>query len=159
MSLRRSQPWIRGTISASTQHTLRVLLSGTTIKVFFNGTVKINTTDANFAAGGLGLAGAGAVITAVKIGYDGNADDDIADAGTDPIVYNETFDAKGSAVTYDDNGNLTDDGTFQYAYDAWNRLVSVKTLEERPHDRRVRLRWNELADRKESDGALCLAWG
>jgi len=28
---------------------------------------------------------------------------------------------------HDDNGNLTDDGINQYEYDAWNRLVTVKS--------------------------------
>ncbi|MCG3125447.1 MAG: hypothetical protein CHACPFDD_00269 [Phycisphaerae bacterium] len=30
-------------------------------------------------------------------------------------------------LTYDDNGNLTDDGIFKFTYDAWNRLVAVKS--------------------------------
>jgi YD repeat-containing protein len=29
------------------------------------------------------------------------------------------------AFTYDAAGNLTYDGVYQYAYDAWNRMVSV----------------------------------
>jgi RHS repeat-associated protein len=33
-------------------------------------------------------------------------------------------------MTYDDNGNLTQDQRFKYAYDAWNRLVGVTTTDD-----------------------------
>jgi len=53
-------------------------------------------------------------------GYDGNADDDLDDAGDD-LVISETFSGTTITPTYDDNGNLTFDGTYKYTYDAWNR--------------------------------------
>ena len=31
-----------------------------------------------------------------------------------------------TAIAHDDAGNLIDDGTFVYVYDAWNRLVAVE---------------------------------
>jgi YD repeat-containing protein len=37
----------------------------------------------------------------------------------------ESFDSGSISLSYDDNGNLTDDGVFKYVYDAWNRLVEV----------------------------------
>lgn len=54
---------------------IKIKLSCTTIKVWFDGTLKINTTDSTLGAGGFGLSGAGATFQAVKIGYDKNADD------------------------------------------------------------------------------------
>ncbi|MCG3126250.1 MAG: hypothetical protein CHACPFDD_01080 [Phycisphaerae bacterium] len=62
----------------------------------------------------------------VKIGYDNNADLDIDDGG-DSIVINDDFASNSTTLSYDDNGNLTDDGLFKFAYDAWNRLVAVKS--------------------------------
>ncbi|PCI82138.1 MAG: hypothetical protein COB20_00590 [SAR86 cluster bacterium] len=32
----------------------------------------------------------------------------------------------GQSMTYDPNGNLTDDGSMQYIYDAWNRLLRAE---------------------------------
>ena len=64
-----------------------------------------------------------------KVGYDNNADGDFDDGG-DVIAIDDDF---GDNVTngaislsYDANGNLTDDGIFVYAYDAWNRLRLAK---------------------------------
>jgi len=117
-------------------YTVKVLLSGTTIKacprmplsgVWLDGTLKINTTDSDIAAGGFGLtATGGGKFRNMKIGYDNNADDDIADAGDD-IVYEADLSTTSATVSYDKNGNLTDDGVYKYAYDAWNRLVKVTT--------------------------------
>ncbi len=36
----------------------------------------------------------------------------------------------GSPMTWDDNGNLTNDGVNTYAYDVDNRLSSITTGEE-----------------------------
>ena len=45
-------------------------------------------------------------------------------------MLSETF--SGTAITpgYDANGNLTDDGTYKYTYDAWNRLVKVTAKQD-----------------------------
>ena len=40
---------------------------------------------------------------------------------------NQYTDVGGSAITYDDNGNLTGDGIWTFAYDAENRLTSAST--------------------------------
>jgi hypothetical protein len=55
----------------------------------------------------------------IKIGYDNNADDDIADAGDD-IAIDEPLDDDELSPGHDHNGNLTDDGVFKYVFDAWN---------------------------------------
>jgi RHS repeat-associated protein len=60
----------------------------------------------------------------LKVGYDGNADDDIDDAGDD-LVVTSPFGSTAITPSHDDNGNLTDDGTYKYTYDAWNRLVKA----------------------------------
>ena len=60
----------------------------------------------------------------VKIGYDNNADGDIDDAGDD-IQVSDSFNSDVITLSYDNNGNLTDDGIQDYDYDAWNRLVKV----------------------------------
>jgi RHS repeat-associated protein len=88
---------------------------------FFGGEPKIEP-DA-FA-----LAGEKAIFDNVKVGYDGNADDDIDDAGDD-LVINDAFGGTDITPTYDDNGNLTFDGNFKYTYDAWNRLIKA-TLDD-----------------------------
>jgi YD repeat-containing protein len=62
------------------------------------------------------------------VGYDGNADDDIDDAGDD-LVVSSPFGSTAITPSHDDNGNLTDDGTYKYTYDAWNRLVKA-TLDD-----------------------------
>ncbi len=76
----------------------------------------------------MALAGEKAIFDNVKVGYDGNADDDIDDAGDD-LVVNETFGGTDITPTCDYNGNLTFDGNFKYTYDAWNRLVKA-TLDD-----------------------------
>jgi RHS repeat-associated protein len=57
----------------------------------------------------------------VKIGYDNNGDGDILDAGDD-LQVSDNFSSNVMSLTYDNNGNLTDDGVLRYVYDAWNRL-------------------------------------
>jgi RHS repeat-associated protein len=61
----------------------------------------------------------------VKIGYDNNGDGDIADAG-DTIEVSDGFASSGMSLTYDNNGNLTNDGLLQYVYDGWNRLKKAQ---------------------------------
>lgn len=91
-----------------------------------SGTLEINTTDSTHANGGCGFSGDNSKFKNVKIGYDNNADDDIDDAGDD-IVYDSDFSGTSTTISSDDNGNLTEDETFKYVYDAWNRLVEAKT--------------------------------
>ncbi|MCG3125531.1 MAG: hypothetical protein CHACPFDD_00355 [Phycisphaerae bacterium] len=105
-------------------------------------TALLDTTavDDDWSAGYVGLFHGHVASTAaqdfddVTIGFDNegaqggspNADLDLDDAG-DSIVINDDFASNATSLTYDDNGNLTDDGIFKFAYDAWNRLVSVKS--------------------------------
>ncbi len=64
-----------------------------------------------------------------KIGYDQSGDDDIDDP-TDDVVWNEGFGGTTKTPAYDHAGNMIDDGTFVYVYDAWNRLVKVRAKED-----------------------------
>ena len=57
----------------------------------------------------------------VKIGYDNNGDGDILDAGDD-LQVSDNFSSNVMSLTYDNNGNPTDDGVLRYVYDGWNRL-------------------------------------
>ncbi|MFO0838005.1 MAG: hypothetical protein U1D55_05715 [Phycisphaerae bacterium] len=61
-----------------------------------------------------------------KLGIDNSSpkDGDFDDAG-DEVVIDDNFNSTTTNLAYDDNGNLTDDGVFKYAYDAWNRLAKV----------------------------------
>ena len=45
----------------------------------------------------------------------------MADAG-DTVLLADDFASNVISLTYDNNGNRTDDGIFQFVYDAWNRL-------------------------------------
>ena len=63
----------------------------------------------------------------VKIGYDNNADDDILDAGDD-IQASDDFGSNVMSLSYDNNGNLTDDGVYHFVYDAWNRLRKAQRV-------------------------------
>jgi len=98
-------------------------------KVFVAGTEKINVTDSAISAGGVALSGDKPRFDALKIGYDNNADDDIDDAGDD-LIRDETFQETTTLTGYAHAGNLVDDGTFRFVYDAWNRLVSVKSSKD-----------------------------
>lgn len=97
--------------------TAKIKVSGTSIKVWFDGSLKFDRTDSTFDSGGVGFSGDTALFDNLKIGYDNNADDDIDDAGDD-VVLDDNFSTKERTFTYDDAGNLIDDGTFVYVYDA-----------------------------------------
>ena len=51
------------------------------------------------------------------------------DAGDD-IIVDENFGSTSVTISHDHAGNMIDDGTFRYVYDAWNRLVTVKSSED-----------------------------
>jgi len=57
-----------------------------------------------------------------KVGYSDGSDN----GSLDQTVFSDTFDSIQINLTYDDAGNLTDDGIYIYKYDPWNRLVQVK---------------------------------
>ncbi|HUU96954.1 MAG TPA: RHS repeat-associated core domain-containing protein [Phycisphaerae bacterium] len=61
----------------------------------------------------------------MKIGYDNNSDNDIADAGDD-IQVDDSFGSNVLSLSYDNNGNLSDDAVYKFVYDAWNRLAETK---------------------------------
>jgi hypothetical protein len=91
------------------------------IKIWVNGTERINTTDASHPAGGVAFGG-DANFDNVVIGYDTDADDAIDDK-----VMDESFGSTSVTVSHDKAGNLIDDGTFEYQYDAYHRLVKVRS--------------------------------
>ncbi len=114
---------------AQTQN-LKIKANGTSLKVWYDGTLEFNVSDGTHAAGGVALAGyADSTFDNLKIGYDSNADDDLNDAGDD-LVVNTDFSSTSTTFAYDDAGNLVDDGTFIYVYDAWNRLVQAAASED-----------------------------
>ena len=83
--------------------------------------------DDNWSAGYVGLANwleTAQEFGDLEVGIDNNSDGDIADAGDD-VQIDDDFSSTTMSLSYDDNGNLTDDGLFKYVYDAWNRLVEV----------------------------------
>ena len=70
----------------------------------------------------------------VKVGFDNNSDGDFLDAG-DAIQANDDFSSNAVNLVYDDNGNLTRDGVFNYVYDGWNRLRKVQRYDaDDPND-------------------------
>ena len=80
----------------------------------------------DWSAGSLGLykGGGQSAVTQFddfKVGFDNNSDGDITDAGDD-ILVDDDFNSNQTTLTYDDNGNLTNDGVHLFEYDAWNRL-------------------------------------
>ena len=103
---------------------VRLVVDGTDIDAYIDASHKIDTSDSTHAAGGVAFAGEQAKFDDLAIGYDANADGDLNDANdTKPVA--ETFASTTTTFTYDDAGNLIDDGSFRYTYDAWNRLVKV----------------------------------
>jgi len=107
-----------------------------TLTVYVNGTSRLTSTaiDDDWAAGQVGLialSGSGSQLDFdnFKVGFDNNGDADIADLGDD-IKLSDAFGSTTINLTYDDNGNLTNDGVFDYDYDAWNRMVAAKTADQ-----------------------------
>jgi hypothetical protein len=96
-----------------------VKCSGSSIKVWVEGALKLDETVADVAWGAAGLGGWQAKFKNVRIGYDNNADDDIDDAGDD-VVFNDGFAATSitldavhgdaTADAWDKNGNMVLDG-------------------------------------------------
>lgn len=91
-------------------------------------TTLLDTTvvDDEWSAGAIGFfkGGGYAAVTQFvdfQVGFDNNADGDIADAGDDLRV-SDDFNSTTASLAYDDNGNLTSDGVYKFVYDAWNRL-------------------------------------
>jgi RHS repeat-associated protein len=114
------------TYSTASSVTLKVRVDANDdVEVWLGGSSKIvDTNGLDVAAGNVALAGEKAIFDNVKVGYDTGSDDVI-----DDYVVNETFGGTDITPTYDDNGNLTFDGSFKYTYDAWNRLVKA-TLDD-----------------------------
>ena len=103
---------------------VRLVVDGTDIDAYLDAWHKIDTADSTHAAGGVAFAGQQPKFDNLAIGYDENADGDLNDANdTKPVA--ETFASTSTTFTYDQAGNLVDDGSFRYTYDAWNRLVKV----------------------------------
>lgn len=50
--------------------------------------------------------------------------------GSNAFTYNNANQVTNSGFTYDANGNLTSDGTFNYVYDAEDKLVQVKKVSD-----------------------------
>jgi RHS repeat-associated protein len=112
--------------TASSPFSVKIKVTGgDQADVWVEGTQEFTSESVSaVAAGGVALAGEKAKFAALKVGYDGNADDDIDDAGDD-LVVTSPFGSTAITPSHDDNGNLTDDGTYKYTYDAWNRLVKA----------------------------------
>ncbi len=97
-------------------------------------TTLLNSTavDDDWSAGYVGLykgAGDSTVhqFDDVKLGFDNNGDGDILDAGDDVLV-DDDFNSNQISLSYDNNGNLTADGVYNYEYDAWNRLRKAQLV-------------------------------
>ena len=102
------------------------------LRVYVAGTQRMATTtiDDTWSAGRAGLyaeAGATSALTFdnFKCGFDNNSDDDIVDAGDDQLV-SDDFASSTISLSYDNNGNLSDDGVYEFVYDAWNHLRKVQ---------------------------------
>ena len=109
---------------------IRVAADGNDFDVYVDGTLKLSRTDSTHAAGRVALGGDKPLFDDLRIGFDLNSDGDIDDVGTDKVVFDENFSSTSVTYTYDDAGNLVDDGEFVYYYDAWNRLVKVVNAED-----------------------------
>ena len=107
---------------------LAVYVGGTWYFVFDSGTTGQGKLSGGSHEGAIGLGTTGestdpVVCDTFTYGYDPDEDGSVTQ-----VIGEDVFD--GSALTvepaYDAAGNLTDDGVYQYVYDAWNRLVQVK---------------------------------
>ena len=125
----------QSTYSTASSVDLKVKVDGTTLKAWVGQAELINTNGlSDLPAGGVALAAEKAKFSAVKVFYDTNSNESY-DSGTDKLVVNETFNSTALTLNadhtdqtedaWDANGNLRDDGTYKYTYDAWNRLVKV----------------------------------
>ncbi|HNU46998.1 MAG TPA: RHS repeat-associated core domain-containing protein [Phycisphaerae bacterium] len=94
------------------------------------GTHEIDTKDSTFTEGGVALAGDKPKFDNLKIGHDNNTDGDLADAGDD-LMIDEGFGSTSVTFTYDNAGNLVDDGHLVFYYDAWNRLVKAASAADK----------------------------
>jgi YD repeat-containing protein len=84
-----------------------------------------DTGSGGVGLGANGLAPGGSVVCDyLRVGTDGDADHDLADANE--AVIDDSFSSVQVTLGYDAAGNLTDDGLYKYTYDAWNRLVKVQ---------------------------------
>ena len=108
------------TYATATSVPVKVSASGTSIKAWVDGTLKIDTTDSDLTTGTVALAGEKDIFDNVKAGYDTNSDNAI-----DNYIVDEAFGSTSVTVTHDSAGNLTYDGTYRYTYDPWNRLVKT----------------------------------
>ncbi len=82
--------------------------------------------DDDWSAGYVGLYKGGSETTVhqwddFQVGLDNNDDGDIADDGDD-ILVSDDLNSNQVSLSYDNNGNLTNDGVYKFEYDAWNRL-------------------------------------
>ena len=108
---------------------VKVKCDGTTLEAWVAGTLEVTDTDSDLAAGTIALGGEKAKFDNLKVDYDVNDDDDIDDAG-DNLVVNEGFGWTDVTVSHCDAGNLIDDGHLVNVYDAWNRLVEIRSSED-----------------------------
>ena len=82
------------------------------------------TVDDDWSAGYLGLFRGVPSTTTTRFDDFEVGTNDGSD-GFDDMLVSDDFNSNTVTLTYDDNGNLVGDGIFEYAYDAWNRLVEV----------------------------------
>jgi len=88
------------------------------------------TVDDTWSGGYVGLYRGGTAAQQYddfKVGYDNNDDGDFDDVG-DVIAIDDDFNSNTITLSYDDNGNLVDDGIFAFVYDAWNRLRQARLV-------------------------------
>ena len=100
--------------------------SPVTIKTYKGGTEELSVTESDLLSGGVALGGDQPQFNDLKIGFDDNGDGDLDDVDDD-LVVDESFDSTSKTVSHDKAGNLIDDGTHQYVYDAWHRLIKVRS--------------------------------
>ena len=113
---------------------LAVQADGTWREVFSSEDNGLDVLTSAPDSGAIGLATsniAGNAIACSSFGY-GYASDSWVPGFNDQLflveLVNDTFTSSSLVVapSHDAAGNLTDDGLYQYAYDAWNRLVEVR---------------------------------
>jgi len=117
------------TYTTASSVAVKAKCDGTTLEAWVAGTLKVTDTDSDLAAGAVALGGESPKFDDLKVGYDVNDDDDIDDAG-DNLVVDEAFGSTDVTVSHCDAGNLIDDGCRVFIYDAWNRLVEVRSSED-----------------------------